>query len=72
MSLLEQQSFIKGIIPFDNLTNMELEEVSKKLDIHYFQKDQFIVDDNSIQEQNLYFVITKIRGEYVLNNVDNF
>ncbi|MEW6550892.1 MAG: putative nucleotidyltransferase substrate binding domain-containing protein [Campylobacterota bacterium] len=57
MSLLEQQSFIKGIIPFDNLTNMELDEVSKKLDIHYFQKDQFIVDDNSIKEQNLYFVI---------------
>lgn len=56
MSLLEQQSFIKGIIPFDNLTNNELDEVSKKLDIHYFQKDQFIVDENST-EQNLYFVI---------------
>ncbi|MDY0327401.1 MAG: DUF294 nucleotidyltransferase-like domain-containing protein [Arcobacteraceae bacterium] len=56
MSLLEQQSFIKGITPFDNLTNNELDEVSKKLDIHYFQKDQFIVDESSI-EQNLYFVI---------------
>ena len=52
MSLLEQQSFIKGITPFDNLTNNELDEVSKKLDIHYFQKDQFIVDENST-DQNL-------------------
>ncbi|QOG11644.1 putative nucleotidyltransferase substrate binding domain-containing protein [Arcobacter sp. FWKO B] len=56
MSLLEQQTFIKGITPFDNLTNLELDEVSKKLDIHYFQKDQFIINESTV-EQNLYFVI---------------
>ncbi|NLO18226.1 MAG: cyclic nucleotide-binding domain-containing protein [Arcobacter butzleri] len=57
MSLLEQQSFIKGIIPFDKLNKFELEEISQNLDIHYFQKNQYVIDKNSQKEQFLYFVI---------------
>lgn len=62
MSLLEQQTFIKRIPPFDNLTDLELEQLSSELDIVYFKQDEIIQDLKSPPEF-LYFIIKGVVQE---------
>jgi len=62
LSLLELNSFIKNVKPFDNLEEFELNELSSNLDIVYFKEDQTIlgVDQKS---EFLYFIIKGIVHE---------
>ncbi|MGM0623157.1 MAG: putative nucleotidyltransferase substrate binding domain-containing protein [Campylobacterota bacterium] len=67
MSILEQKTFLQNIPPFDNLIDEEIELLSHKLNIEYFQNDTFIIDGNN-EEQNLYFII---KGKVQELNPDN-
>jgi len=62
VSLLELNSFIKNVKPFDNLEEYELNELSSHLDIVYFKADQTIlgVDQKS---EFLYFIIKGVVQE---------
>ncbi len=62
MSLLEQKSFIKGIIPFDSLDDYSLEKLTQHLDIVYFKKDEVILN-NKEKPQYLYFIIKGVVQE---------
>lgn len=56
MSLLEQETFIKGIPPFDKLNFQILNRVVENLDIAYFGKDETILSSGAMPEF-LYFII---------------
>ncbi len=56
MSLLEQHSFIKGIIPFDSLKKSVIERIAQALDIEYFKKDELLIERDK-EAQYLYFII---------------
>ncbi len=62
MSLLEQKSFIKNIVPFDNLDEHSLEEVIEKLDIVYFKKDEILLSSQN-KPEFLYFIIKGVVQE---------
>lgn len=68
MSLLEQQSFIKGIHPFDKLETYELEEISSDLDIVYFKEGETIISPETKPEY-LYFIIKGVVQEIHQNEV---
>jgi len=67
MSLLEQRAFLKAIPPFDNLSDDEIDKIGNKLNIEYFKKNQFIIN-NETKEQNLYFIIKGKVQEINSNN----
>ncbi len=56
LSLLEQESFIKGIAPFDTLSHNNLKFVCENLDIVYFTEDETLLSKGS-QAEYLYFII---------------
>lgn len=56
MSLLEIKSFIKGISPFDNLDDVDLQKLANSLDVIYFKENVEILSPK-IPPQNLYFII---------------
>ena len=62
MNLIEQNSFIKGIAPFDNLDTYNLERLTKELDIVYFKKDEVILTNTS-KPEHMYFIIKGIVQE---------
>ncbi len=62
MSLLELNSFIKNVKPFDNLKNSELNELSSHLDIVYFKENQTILGAEQ-KAEFLYFIIKGIVQE---------
>jgi CBS domain-containing protein len=62
MSLLELNSFIKGIVPFDTLDNYEIERISKELDVVYFKKDVILLSDQT-KPEFLYFIIKGVVQE---------
>jgi len=62
MSLIEQNSFIKAISPFDSLDDYNLEKLTKELDIVYFRKDEVILTYKSKPEY-LYFIIKGVVQE---------
>ncbi len=65
MSLLELNSFIRNIKPFDNLADYELDELSSGLDIVYFKENQTILKTKE-KAEFLYFIIKGVVQE--LNN----
>lgn len=67
MSLLEQRAFLKAIPPFDNMSDAEVDLIGDKLNIEYFKNNQFIID-NETKEQNLCFII---KGKVQEINSDN-
>ncbi len=56
MSIHEQNNFIKGIHPFENLTKVELEEFSNNIDIIYLKKGEVLQKEKE-EPKNLYFII---------------
>ena len=68
MSLLEQESFIKGIPPFDKLSSRILNRVVENLDIAYFGKDETILSHGAMPEF-LYFIIKGVVQERVEDEV---
>ena len=62
MSLLEQKSFIKGIVPFDNLDDYSLEEIVKELDIAYFKEGVTLLSYQN-KPEFLYFIIKGVVQE---------
>jgi len=62
MSLLELNSFIKGIVPFDTLDDYEVERISKELDVVYFKKDAVLLS-NQTKPEFLYFIIKGVVQE---------
>ena len=70
MSLLEQESFIKGIPPFDKLNFRILNRVVENLDIAYFGKDETILSHGAMPEF-LYFIIKGVVQERVEDEVDS-
>ncbi len=62
MSLIEQNSFIKAISPFDSLDDYNLEKLTKELDIVYFKKDEVILT-YKLKPEYLYFIIKGVVQE---------
>ncbi len=62
MGLVEQQTFIQKILPFNQLTDLELEKLSGKLDIAYFQEDDIILQSD-LKPEHLYFIIKGVVQE---------
>ncbi len=56
MQLLEQKSFIRGIPPFDKISQIVLDKVVENLDIAYFKKDEVLMSKAKAPEF-LYFII---------------
>lgn len=63
MSLLELKSFLRNVKPFNNLSNLELQEVSENIDIVYFKQDEIIFQENMTPDY-LYFIIKGIVQEF--------
>lgn len=59
MSLHSQETFIKEIHPFDKLTEHELNNVFKNIDIAYYPKGAILISEQKIS--NFFFII--IKGE---------
>lgn len=68
MSLLEQESFIKGIPPFDMLHIQNLERVCENLDVVYFREDEVLLSKGANPEY-LYFIIKGVVQETHDNEV---
>jgi len=68
MSLIEQETFIKSIHPFDLLNSYELETISKYLDIVYFKESDIIIDKDE-KPQFLYFIIKGVVQEIYQDEV---
>ena len=62
MSLLELNSFIMNVKPFDNLEEFELNELSSNLDIVYFKENQVILSVDE-KAEFLYFIIKGVVQE---------
>ncbi len=62
MSLIEQNSFIKAIPPFDSLDEYSLEKLTKELDIVYFKKDETLLT-HELKPEYLYFIIKGVVQE---------
>ena len=56
MSLLDLKSFIKGIKPFDNLNEEELQETASNLDVVYFKENTNLLSPD-VKPEFLYFII---------------
>jgi CBS domain-containing protein len=56
MSLHEQISFLKSIVPFDKLDPYELDTLSRNLDIVYFKKNEVVFTPDQ-KVPTLYFII---------------
>lgn len=48
--------FLKGFPPFNLLPKETLLEISKKIEIHYFEKDQIIFDQNDNPHEHFYMI----------------
>jgi len=62
MSLLELNTFIKKIAPFDTLDTYEVERITKELDVVYFKKDAVLLSNQS-KPEFLYFIIKGVVQE---------
>lgn len=62
MSLLEQESFIKAIPPFNRLYKNDLEKLCSALDVVYFKKDEIIFKEKE-KPKFLYFIIKGVVQE---------
>lgn len=56
MTTQEQISFLKKIHPFDNLSESQLDEIAKSLDIVYYKQNEILQKQNE-ETQSLYFII---------------
>jgi CBS domain-containing protein len=56
MSILEQESFISSIHPFENLTPGQLETFVENIDITYFKENEIIQKQDS-EPTHLYFIL---------------
>ena len=56
MSILEQESFISSIHPFENLTQNELELFSENIDVVYFKENEIVQRQDS-EPTHLYFIL---------------
>ena len=54
MSILEQESFISSIHPFENLTQNELETFVENIDVVYFKENEIVQKQDS-EPTHLYF-----------------
>lgn len=68
MSLLEQESFIKGIPPFDMLNVKNLRYVCENLDVVYFKENEVLLS-KGMNPEFLYFIIKGVVQETHENEV---
>jgi len=68
LSLLEQESFIKGIAPFDTLNRQNFEYVCENLDVVYFKENEELLSIGNTPEY-LYFIIKGVVQETHENEV---
>lgn len=68
MSLLEQESFIRGIPPFDKLKGTNLQRICEQLDVVYFKEGEMLLEKGTAPK-NLYFIIKGIVQERDENEV---
>jgi CBS domain-containing protein len=62
MSILEQQAFISHIPPFDKLQKSELQTVADAMDIVYFKKGEYVIQQGTSPDA-LYIIIKGIVQE---------
>ena len=68
MSILEQESFISSIHPFENLTQNELETFVENIDVVYFKENEVVQKQDS-EPTHLYFVLKGLIQERKENEV---
>ena len=68
MNTQEQVTFLKSIHPFDNLTNVQLEEIAQSLDIVYYKKEE-ILQKQEEEPEKLYFILKGMVQEKHNNEV---
>jgi len=68
MNTQEQVTFLKSIHPFDNLTNVQLEEIAQSLDIVYYKKEE-ILQKQDEEPEKLYFILKGMVQEKHNNEV---
>jgi CBS domain-containing protein len=57
MSILEQESFISSIHPFENLTQNELETFVENIDVVYFKENEVVQKQDS-EPTHLFFIFS--------------
>jgi CBS domain-containing protein len=62
MSILEQKTFISNIPPFDKLQDSELQTVADAMDIAYFKKGEYVIQQGTSPDA-LYIIIKGIVQE---------
>ena len=62
MSLLEQNTFIKSIHPFEHLSKVQLEKFAQNIDIMYFKANE-ILQKEACEPSHLYFIVKGIVQE---------
>ena len=68
MSILEQESFISSIHPFENLTQNELETFVENIDVVYFKENE-VVQKQDNEPTHLYFILKGLIQEKKENEV---
>lgn len=68
MSILEQESFISSIHPFENLTQNELETFVENIDVVYFKENEIVQKQDS-EPTHLYFILKGLIQEKKENEV---
>jgi CBS domain-containing protein len=68
MSILEQESFISSIHPFENLTQNELETFVENIDVVYFKENEVVQKQDS-EPTHLYFILKGLIQERKENEV---
>ena len=68
MSILEQESFISSIHPFENLTQNELETFVENIDVVYFKENEVVQKQDS-EPTHLYFILKGLIQEKKENEV---
>jgi len=62
MSILEQNTFIKSIHPFEHLNKVQLEKFAENIDIMYFKANEILQKEGS-EPTHLYFIVKGIVQE---------
>lgn len=68
MNTQEQVTFLKSIHPFDNLTNVQLDEIAQSLDIVYYKKEE-VLQKQDEEPEKLYFILKGLVQEKHNNEV---
>jgi len=70
MSILDQRKLIESIHPFELLSSRELDNLMKKIDIAYYQKETLLISKN-LPSIAFYIVIKGSVNEYVEEELHN-